>query len=62
MTGHNITSEDIKVKLNHLQERKGEMRKTNFKMPYVLDHSTEQSSYKHFISDLAEPNKLNPGK
>lgn len=35
MTGHNITSEDISVKLSHLNKRKGDMRKTNFKMPYV---------------------------
>ena len=51
MTGHPITCEDIKVKLSHLNKRKGDMRKANFKMPYIQDLSTQESIYKNYISD-----------
>jgi len=41
MVEHPITCEDIIKKASHLAKRKGDMRKTNFKMPYILDQNTE---------------------
>ena len=38
------------------------MRKANFKLPYTQDNKTEQSTYKHCISNNVVIDQLAPGK
>ena len=51
---HEVTCEDVYKHNSYMKNRKDAMRKTNFKMPYIQDHSTEQSSYKVYISDMVK--------
>ena len=62
MGTHEVTCEDVYKHNSYMKNRKDAMRKTNFKMPYIQDQSTEQSSYKVYISNLVKEDKLNPGK
>jgi hypothetical protein len=59
---HELTSDDVVARLKHMKQRKDDNRKANFKMPYIRNMSTEQSTYRHEISSQVEPSKLNSGK
>ena len=62
MVEHYITSKDVTNNEAARQNQGKKMRKANFKLPYQKSMTTEQSTYKNKISDLAESNSLNPGR
>lgn len=60
MGSHNVTSDDVVARLTHMKQRKEQMRRANFKMPY--HNLTTHSTYQQEISDLVELTKLNEGR
>jgi len=62
MVSHPITVEDVMQKAGHMAMRKADMRKANFKMPYIQNMNTEKSTYKEGISDMVQADQLNPGR
>ena len=59
---HPVTADDVLKKAVNMAQRKNDMRKANFKMPYIQNMNTEVSTYKNAISDAVQPHSLNPGR